>query len=494
MHLVRAKSARPINRFYPNLGIATIASVARKTGCDVRIHDLSASNYSEYTTTLRKERPDIVGFTSCIDDFKDVLALIQLCKENSPNSVIVVGGPHVSLLGEEAFKLNKGINYIVYGEGEKAVASILEKTSAALGLGEPPSSTGVLCRSSVPHDLDSSPLPAWDLYDLKRFFPILPIETSRGCPYSCRYCAEGSIYGKKVRIKSVERVVREIRHNTEREGVVFFRFADSTFNFTRNRLNDLCRAFISNNLNIRWGAYARFETIDDYSLKLAKEAGCESLYFGIESGDARILKMMRTSKVTLSHMEGIRRSADDADLHIHCNFIIGLPDETERTLDSTLELIKRVRPHSTFLSTFFVSPMTDTHLNASRYGIEFSEPGWVSRIHEYFWEQDSDYFRHRTMTQEDMRYHFQRLRKEVEQVEGIYWNLKDYPLLTWMSLGGTKEGLKLLWNSPESLINGDELRYFEIFKEKDQYGLNETEEIELKATITRLAKKFGVEK
>jgi radical SAM superfamily enzyme YgiQ (UPF0313 family) len=291
-------------------------------------------------------------------------------------------------------------------------------------------------------------------------------------------------------MKSIERVIQEIRDNIEKTGVVFFRFADSTFNFTRDRLINLCHAFISNNLDIKWGAYARFETIDDYSLKLAKEAGCESLYFGVESGDSRILKMMRVSKATVPHMAAMRRSADDAGVHIHCNFIIGLPDETESTLNSTLELIKRIKPHSTFLSTFFVSPMTDTHLNASRYGIEFTEEGWTNKLHEHFWEQNSDYFRHRTMTQEDMRYHFQRLRKEVEQVEGISWNLKDYPLLTWMSLGGTKEGLKRLWNSPESLINGAELRYFEIFKEKDQCGLNANEEMELKATITTLAKKF----
>jgi len=492
VHLVRAKSARRINRFYPNLGIATIASVIRKNGHEVQIHDLSTKDYKKYIEDVRDTEPDLIGFTSIIDDFSDVLSVIKMCKEASPYTKIVVGGPHVSLLKEEAFELAGDIDFVVYGEGENAIIKVMNELKCDLhGKGNADSKDKhVISLSGNDYDLDSSPFPSWDIYDLSGFFPLLPLETSRGCPYSCRYCAEGTIYGKRVRKKSIIRVVDEIKQNIEEHGIRFFRFSDSTFNFSKSRFIELCRAFIANKLNIKWGSYARFETIDADSIKLAKDAGCESLYFGIESGDSDILKMVRISRASRDHMQRIQQAANSVDLHTHCNFIIGLPDETEKTLDTTLELVGQLRPNSTFLSTFFVVPLTDIHLHAERYGVEFTRKGWVKGLHESFKKPDSSYFRHRTMTQDDMKAHYHRLRAEIEKMDGIYWNLKDYPLLTWLSVGGTKKGLEMIWKNPEIYLNGNELRHFETFKEKERYSDNTENEQSMKDVITALARKF----
>jgi radical SAM superfamily enzyme YgiQ (UPF0313 family) len=492
VHLVRAKSARPINRFYPNLGIATIASVIRKNGHEVQIHDLSTKDYKKYTETVKDTKPDLIGFTSLIDDFSDVLSIIRMCKETSPYTKIIVGGPHVSLLKEKAFELTKDIDFIICGEGEKAIMTVINRLKGDLHGKENANSKDnpAIIVSGNEYDLNSSPFPSWDIYDLSGFFPLLPLETSRGCPYSCGYCAEGTIYGKTVREKSIMRVVNEIKRNIEEHGIRFFRFSDSTFNFSESRFVELCRSFIANKLDIKWGSYARFETIDTDSIKLAKDAGCESMYFGIESGDQEILKMVRVSRASRNHMQRIQQAANSVDLHTHCNFIIGLPDETEKTLDSTLELINQLRPNSTFLSTFFVVPQTDIHLHAEKYGIEFTEKEWIGKLHESFKKSDSDYFRHRTMTQDDMKAHYHRLRVEIEKMDGIYWNLKDYPLLTWLSVGGTKKGLKMIWKNPENYLKNNELKHFETFKEKERYSDNTENEESMKDVITALARKF----
>jgi anaerobic magnesium-protoporphyrin IX monomethyl ester cyclase len=487
VHLVRAKSARPINRFYPNLGIATIASVIRKASHEVQIHDLSTRDYKGYIDRVKSIKPDVIGFTSLIDDFSDTLSIIEMCKEASPSSKIVVGGPHASLLKEEVLGLARAVDSVVCGEGEKEIIPILERLMKDSG--------GRMSNPAVnvagnDYDLNLSPFPSWDIYNLSRLFPILPVETSRGCPYSCKYCAEGTIYGKNVRYKDVARVIDEIKRNVEEFGVRFYRFADSTLNFSKNRLIELCQAFIANKLDIRWGAYARFENIDEDSIKLAKDAGCESLYFGVESGDPEMLRMIRKTKASREDMQKIQRAANAAQIHTHCNFMIGLPDETEKTLDATLELIRRLRPNSAFLSTFFVVPLTEMHTYAQKYGIEFTEKGWIGKLHETFKRPDFTYFRHRTMTQDDMRRHYCRLRAEIEQLDETYWNLKDYPLLTWLSVGGTKEGLKRIWKNPESYLNSNEIKHFETFKEKDVYDISSHSWQDMKDAITALARKF----
>ncbi len=268
VHLVRARSARAINSCYPNPGIATIASVLRDNH-DVEIHDLNVEEYENYVDQVERKKPGVIGFTSAIDDFGDVLRLSERCKRASPSSRIVVGGPHASLLEESVLSLTDAIDALVYGEGELAVKDLLE---AFARRGEPLNVKGILYptkegpRRSEPttlSSLDLSPRPSWDLYNLGDFFPLLPVETSRGCPYSCSYCAEGMLFTNKVRRKSPDIVVDELRRNVQEFGVRTFRFADSTFNYTKKRFIELCQAIISTKLDVQWGAYARFETMDE---------------------------------------------------------------------------------------------------------------------------------------------------------------------------------------------------------------------------------------
>jgi len=489
--LVRGKSARPINRFYPNLGIVSIASVIRNF-CDVKIFDLGLSGNENFIQNVKKHKPDIIGFTTSIDDYGEVLNLASICKRISPKLVIITGGPHSTLIGKNALNY-RDVDITVCGEGEETVIKLLK----AIEKGEDFSKiNGIIYREGEKikknertrfYDLDKQPLPSWDLYNLKNFFPILPIETSRGCPYQCPYCAEGWINGVMVRQKSVKHVVKEIEYCKE-FGVKHFRFADSTFNFKKERLIELTRAFLDSNLEITWSAYARFETIDEDSLKLAKESGCVSLYFGIESGDDQVLRNMRNS-YNWEHIKHIQKIAKKIGLHLHCNFIVGFPDETELNVNNTLKVIKQVRPDSTFVSTFFVVPMTETHREANRYGIEFIDPNWVSNLHTFF-KEPKFYFRHRTMTQKDMRKHVERIRQEVERIGGIFWNLKDYPLLTWLSVGGKAEDLKKIWKDPGKHISKKELKYFEAFKEKEIYEIEKDDErtSKIKDRITSLAK------
>jgi len=306
--------------------------------------------------------------------------------------------------------------------------------------------------------------PSWDLYDRTPFFQILPVETSRGCVYACKYCGEGKMYGITVRAKSKEQVIRELKINIERYETRFFRFTDSTFNFTKKRFEEICRAFIDVKLGIHWSAYVRFETIEKNMLALAKDAGCEALFFGVESGSDAIFKPMRKSKVNAKYIQEILAAARETGLHTHCNFIVGLPDETIQTTNETIQLIKEINPESVQISTFFVVPQTEVHIHAERYGIEFTDPEWISNLHRFFGDPYYSYFRHKTMTQNDMRVSYAAMKNEVDKIDSIFWNLQDHFLLSWLSAGGSEAGLKKVWNKPEKYLNKIELEQFEIFK------------------------------
>jgi len=484
-HLVRAKSAKMTNRSYPNLALPTLASVLRDK-CKVEIHDLGRDNSSNYAKYVRDTKPRVIGFTSFIDDFDEVLSLASECKRASGNSVIVVGGPHVSLLGEAINKLTKSVDFAVVGDGESAIGDLLKMLADYDG--RPKIDKTFIIRPKYLYSLQSALWPAWDLYDRTPFFSVLPIETSRGCTYACKYCGEGQMYGKKVRAKSVEQVVMELKRNVEELGIRFFRFTDSTLNFSKKRFFDLCRAFVDSGLDIQWSAYARFENIDANAVALAKEAGCVALFFGVESGSESILKAMRTNLTNFDHMQRVVATAKDTGVHTHCNFIVGFPDESAHTVSETIQFIRNLNPDSVHISTFFVVPETDVHINAEKYGIRFLDPNWIPNLHRFFGDPTYSYFRHRTMTQEDIRKYYFVMRNEVEKINTIYWNLKDHLLLTWLSAGGNVGGLKKIWREPDKYLNKHELEHFEAFKEKDIHKVDD--EQNGNAVIRDLAIKF----
>lgn len=114
-HLVRTRSPKLANRLYPNIALPTLASILRDK-YEVEIHDLGGGNPKKYAEQIQNTKPRVIGFTSCIDDFGEVLSLVSDCKEASPDSIIVVGGPHVSLLGNSVAILSRSIDFVVVGE------------------------------------------------------------------------------------------------------------------------------------------------------------------------------------------------------------------------------------------------------------------------------------------------------------------------------------------------------------------------------------------
>jgi len=181
--------------------------------------------------------------------------------------------------------------------------------------------------------------------------------TSRGCPYNCSYCAT-SVWGKKVRYRSIENVVREIRMVKDRGGCRQFTFKDDCFTLNKNRVIDLCGTLLKERIAINWECNTRINLIDEEILTKMKKAGCNSIKVGIESGSERVLRFIN-KKITLDQCKNAAKLLHKIGIHWTGYFMIGLPSETKEEMCQTLQFMKELRPDYASISVYEPFPGTE---------------------------------------------------------------------------------------------------------------------------------------
>jgi len=169
-------------------------------------------------------------------------------------------------------------------------------------------------------------------------YPVAPIITSRGCPYSCTYCAGHLISGKKIRYRSINKVIEEIKILYNQYHIREIHIEDDNFTFNHEFVFDFCRKLKENNLNITWTCPngVRLDTLNKELLSAMKEAGLYALSVGIESGSDRILKDMKKNLTKKEIREKIKLIRD-CDLEVSGFFIIGYPTETKEDINETIK-------------------------------------------------------------------------------------------------------------------------------------------------------------
>lgn len=336
---------------------AILAAVARKMGEPVEILDLGI--FRDWQNLLVKKLkefdPDLIGMTSTSPLFPEVAELSFIIRKLvRRNCILVLGGPHASVLPEESL-LQSAFDLVVKGDGENSLSSIIkgEEYKGIPGIyyreGEEVKSTP---GSNPVMDLDSLPFPAYDLYDISKYKtprivarknPSVVYMTSRGCVYRCTFCSR-YVYETKVRFKSPEVVIDEIKY-FKKLGIRCIRLADDMFSTDMPRAKRICELMIKNNLKIPWALTNGLRTnkVDLELLKLAKRAGCYEVAFGFESGDQNSLDSINKGiKVEdgFKAMELVRKAGLDSLGY----FMFGLPGDTEESLVKTTEYAKKLNP------------------------------------------------------------------------------------------------------------------------------------------------------
>ena len=371
----------------PPLGISYVAAAFEAAGAEVQVFDYIVSRYSpeKLERQLEAFQPDVVGAGSVTLNFPRGAEILQTVKRLNPDILTVMGGPHVSFDAENTLKNYRGIDMVVMGEGEKTIAELAAagfKKSALPGIRGIAYRENGSIRTTGPRelieDIGTLPLPARHLLPLSRYqamgFPISMI-TSRGCPYQCIFCQGRRMVGAKIRQRNVNAVVNEIQDILS-YGFDRINIADDLFVSDKVKVKAVCDEINRRGLKFAWSAFARVNTVDPETLKIMKETGCDAISFGVESGNQEMLDRIK-KKITLDQVRRAVTMSKDAGLHVHCSFIVGLPGETQETLNDSREFAESLDTVDYGYHLLAPFPGTTVREKVEDYDLEILSQDWT---------------------------------------------------------------------------------------------------------------------
>ena len=337
------------------IGILSIAAYLLKKGHEVEVHDcrgaVSRVGAEDVLSRVKSFKPDMIGFTSVTSGFLNAYRLTEEIKKAAPHVTIVFGGVHVSALRAKILESYPVIDFLVTGEGEKAMAELAAgaKPGTIQGLvyreGTEIRDNGL--RSDL-CELDSLPFPAYHKLEgfPKKFeaalfnYPKAPSATiisSRGCPYQCSYC-DRSVYRRSFRYNSAEYLYDHMAFLKKEFNIRHVFFYDDLFTFNRERIDKFCALLRKKPLTMTFNCAVRVGHIDDELLLMLKASGCWMVSLGIESGAPEILARHKT-RVDFNEMKTTVKRIQKSGLRAKGLFIMGLPGETEETIKVTSDFI-----------------------------------------------------------------------------------------------------------------------------------------------------------
>jgi radical SAM superfamily enzyme YgiQ (UPF0313 family) len=392
------------------LNITYLAAAAQKAGHYVSLVDLRVEQQKRKFTKIDSLECDDAKFLTKIMEskilekdieivginclysglFPVVIHLANRIKSLNSNIKIAIGGIHPTIYANQILNQHKDIiDYVVLAEGEYSFVELinciatnqLSAISGIDGIGYFENDKAVVNpKSKFIENLDELPFPATDLLNISDYFtdttgwhnpkgmPIktaVPILTSRSCPKSCNFCSMYMVMGRNIRFRSPENVVEEIKMYIDKYGLTYFNFIDDNLNLKKTRLINLMNLIIKENLNIQFstenGVY--INNLDDEILDLMTSAGLARLHLAFETGSDYIRnkvigKGLYNKKI--DEIKDIFMNDKYGHVFLYGYFVIGLPEETEETLNETYQLITSF-PLDRY-SLFYALPIPGTRL------------------------------------------------------------------------------------------------------------------------------------
>lgn len=369
--------------FNPPLGLLYLAGYLKKYSrhqvfaLDAQVEKLDYNQ--EFKRRIKQINPDLVGITAMTFTLIDVLKTINLIKEVNPRITIVLGGPHVHLFPEETINL-KDVDFVIKGEGEISFFNLLE---ALEGRGDLAKINGLVYQkegeiinnpvADLIENLDELPFPDRQILPIKKYSSILAgnrivttMFTSRGCPFQCAFCDRPHL-GKRFRARSAQNVVDEME-NCLNLGIKEILIYDDTFTVSRQRTIDICDEIVKRGLKFIWDIRARIDTVDEEVLRKLKQAGCERIHFGVESGTEKILKVLNKG-ICLEQVEKTFKWAKKIGIETLGYFMLGAPTETREDIEQTIKFAKKIKPDYVHITILTPYPGTVIYQQALAQGV-----------------------------------------------------------------------------------------------------------------------------
>ena len=364
------------------LGLGYLAAVLEKNNYQVDVIDCQVSNLTleEFKKEIEKRQPDIVGVTSSTLTYKSGLKLIKVAREARPNCITLAGGPHVTFWDDHALEECPDLDIVIRREGEATLVELVQhieaEKSCAEVLGITYRKDGKIVRTpDRPYieDLDSLPFPArhlWPMDKFKQYEDVLYLAMTRGCVYWCEFCCTVRMHGRKYRMRSAQNVVDEIEYLYKTYSKTKYTFCDDAFTVDEPRVEELCREIKKRNLKIEWNCGTRVDMITKELLITMKDAGCVSVWFGVESATQQVLDAMKKG-ITPDLTEKVIGWVREVGLKPTPNVILGFPGETKDSAWKTIKFIEKIAPDAVgfynVATPFPGTPLYDT----------VKEKGWL---------------------------------------------------------------------------------------------------------------------
>jgi len=396
------------SRAHIHMGLGYLAGSLLAAGYhEIYLYDAAVEEHEmTIAELLQRQNFDVVGISSPTPLIEHAWAAARAAK--SHGAVTILGGPHLTLMPDESMQ-HPEVDLVVRGEGESTLIEILRTLEGDPGISangdarrfKDAAWKGILGLSwrdiegRVRHnldrplrpDIDNIPFPAHHLYKIDRYTNLQPltdgldpharaytIVTSRGCPYKCTFCSK-PITGDTWRPRSVENVIREWRMLVRDLRATEIGVTDDIWNLNLPRAKELCHALISEKLNnVPWVTVhgMKVNHTDPELFRLMKSAGCKRVGFGVESGNEYILKQVVRKSQTLDMVRAAFKNAKNAGLQTMGFFILGMPYETEESMEETIRFALELDPD---LANFMIAapyPGTELWKLVERKGIRFS--------------------------------------------------------------------------------------------------------------------------
>ncbi len=369
----------------PGMGVLILAAVARQRGYDVHLIDAKAqgTQLDEVGERIVALRPDYLGLSATTISVNNAARIAARVKRRIPGVVSVLGGAHVSAIPERTLEAFPSIDFGVVGEGEVSLFELLDRLQAGESHDDVPglayrTDGTVRANPRAPYidDLDSLPEPAWDL--LPNFphgfqpsllgyprTPVATLITSRGCPFSCTFC-DRSTSGRIGRMHSVETVV-DLCRKLAGLGTRHIMFLDDLFTVRRDRVVELCNAFIREGFDFSWSCNSHPNLLDFDTMKLMKRAGCWQIAYGVESGSQRVLDVVKR-EVKLPRLHETLRMTQAAGIRTRGFLMLGHPTEGVDSIEETLMFLRRAELDVCQITKFTPYPGTPSYAEIHRHG------------------------------------------------------------------------------------------------------------------------------
>ena len=395
------------------LGLCYIASYLERHGHEVEICDLNAhrwqysgEGYRKYCLERYERDYDIVGLSGLIVTYQEQRRYLEFILEHHHAfgyPQIISGGGLATSAPEFLFRNMPELSLAVIGEGEETALELANRIDDGESLvGTPGTATGDAdgnVQYATPReliaDLSALPFPAWEKVPVEEVYLRNPIWggkagnssqisyesersmnmiAARGCPFTCNFCMH-YVFGKKYRIRTPMDVIIEMMTLQKLYGVDFVGFVDDNTTAQRSWVMKFCQLLHALDLGIHWGCSARVDAVDPEMLQKMKEAGCEFVNYGVESGSQRILDRMNKGITPEVAAQAIRWTRE-VGMYANATYVAGYYSETINDLRMTAQFMK---DNKALNSMFFAQPYPSTQLYRDAIDI----------IHENYRDEDA---------------------------------------------------------------------------------------------------------